>query len=274
MISAIVIALLALAALVLAPRLPFRLERIAVPGATCIIGLASWHLACVISSSGVFPTPWSAARGMASLLRDGTIFRYAIASLFRVGCGFTIAATLGIPIGLWAGWSTRAFEAINPLIQALRPISPIAWLPVSILWFGVGDQAAIFIIFLSTFFPIVMGTVAAVRGIPLIYVRSAQNFGIEGVELFRRVVFPAALPQIITSIRVAMGIAWLVVVAAEMLAVNSGLGYLINDARNMGMRYDLVVGAMICVGLIGVGIDGALRRLERCEQVRWGFPKL
>jgi NitT/TauT family transport system permease protein len=113
----------------------------------------------------------------------------------------------------------------------------------------------------------------AVQSIPLVYVRSAQNFGVTGFELFRRVVFPAALPQIITSLRMALGIGWLVVVAAEMNAVNSGLGFLVIDARNMGNRYDLVVAAMIIIGLIGIGLDWAVRRLELLDEVRWGFRK-
>jgi NitT/TauT family transport system permease protein len=159
-------------------------------------------------------------------------------------------------------------------VQGLRSISPIAWLPVAILWFGIGDEAAIFIIFLTSFFTLVTGTMTAVRTIPEVYIRSARNFGVKGLELFRRVVFPAALPQIITSIRIALGVGWIVVVAAEMLGVNSGLGYMVMDARNMGMRYDLVVGAMICIGLIGILIDVAVRRLERMDEVRWGFSKL
>jgi NitT/TauT family transport system permease protein len=112
---------------------------------------------------------------------------------------------------------------------------------------------------------------AAVRAIPLVYVRSAQNFGLEGLELFRRVVFPACLPQIVTSLRLALGIAWMVIVAAEMIAVDSGLGYLVMDARNAS-NYERVIGAMISIGLIGVCLDFAVRRLERFDEVRWGFP--
>jgi NitT/TauT family transport system permease protein len=105
-----------------------------------------------------------------------------------------------------------------------------------------------------------------------VYVRSAQNFGLEGMELFRRVVLPACLPQIITSLRLALGIAWMVIVAAEMIAVDSGLGYLIMDARNANY-YDRVVGAMITIGLIGILLDAGMRRLERIDEVRWGFTK-
>jgi NitT/TauT family transport system permease protein len=277
------VAALAVLAIVVARRLAPGAQRVVLPLAAAAILLAAWHLAAQLGAYEVastgrrvapFPTPWETARGMADLLADGRVLRYAVASLYRVANGFLLAAAIGIPLGLWAGWSTRAFWAINPLVQGLRPISPIAWIPIAILWFGVKDGCAIFVIFLSSFFPIVTGTTTAVRTIPLVYVRSAQNFGLGGLELFRRVVFPAALPQIVTSLRIALGIAWLVVVAAEMIAVTSGLGFLVNDARNMGMRYDLVLGAMVCIGLIGIALDLLIRRLEHFDEVRWGFPEV
>ena len=204
-------------------------------------------------------------------LIDGAVLKYGVASLFRIACGFGVAAAIGIPLGLWMGWSLRASWALNPLIQAMRPISPIAWIPLAILWFGVKDAAAIFLITLGAFFPIVTGAMTAVRAIPLVYVRSAQNFGLDGFELFRRVVLPASLPQIITSLRLALGIGWMVIVAAEMIAVDSGLGYLIMDARNAS-NYERVLGAMVIIGLIGVALDFCVRRLERFDEVRWGFP--
>jgi NitT/TauT family transport system permease protein len=112
---------------------------------------------------------------------------------------------------------------------------------------------------------------AAVRNISLVHQRSAMNFGLSGLELFRRVVLPAALPQIITSLRIALGVAWLVIVAAEMVGMDSGLGYLINDARNAGSRYDLVVATMLVIGMIGIVLDLLIRRLERFDEVRWGY---
>jgi len=219
----------------------------------------------------ILPTPWETVLSMREPVMDGTLLNYVVASVYRVAVGFTIATGLGIPIGLWAGWYSRGFQAINPLVQALRPISPIAWIPLAVLWFGVEDAAAIFLIALSSFFPIAMGTMTAVRTIPIVYVRSAQNFGLRGLELFRRVVFPACLPQIITSLRLALGIAWMVIVAAEMIAVDSGLGYLIMDSRNAS-NYERVLGGMIAIGLIGVGLDLLMRQLERSDEVRWGFP--
>src|SRR4029079_17900299 len=116
-----------------------------------------------------------------------------------------------------------------------------------------------------------VATIAAVQNMQPVYLRAAQNFGLGRWELFHRVIFRASLPQIITGVRIALGVAWLVVVAAEMIAVNSGLGYLIIDARNAGKRYDLVIAGMLLIGLVGLGLDVLMRRLERLPGVRWGY---
>ena len=199
--------------------------------------------------------------------------KYIVASLFRVMTGFLLALLVGVPLGLLLGWFMRAFQAFNPAIQVLRPISPIAWIPVAILWFGVSDMAPIFLIFLASLFPIMTAAMSSVQNIQLVYLRAARNFGVARRTLFIKVIFPAALPQIITGVRIALGVAWLVVVAAEMIAVNSGLGYLIIDARNAGMRYDLVVAGMVLIGLIGLVLDFLVRRLEYMDEVRWGFNR-
>jgi NitT/TauT family transport system permease protein len=231
--------------------------------------LAVWDLAVALSGSKVFPRPLDVARALVELIQQGLLFKYIVASLFRVTWGFMLAALVGVPLGLMLGWFRRAQEAFNPLIQAFRPISPIAWIPVAILWFGVSDAAPIFLIFLASLFPIVVSTMAAVKSVQSVQLRAARNFGLTGLQLFRRVILPAALPQIITGLRIALGIAWLVVVAAEMIAVNSGLGYLIIDARNAGKRYDLVVAGMVVIGLIGYLLDLLMRQVERLPAVKW-----
>jgi NitT/TauT family transport system permease protein len=153
----------------------------------------------------------------------------------------------------------------------LRPISPLAWIPLAIVWFGVSHFAAIFLILLASFFPVVVSTMNGVRNVPDMFLRAGRNFGLSPVALLRRVVFPAALPQILLGMRIALGVAWLVVVAAEMIAIDSGLGYLIIDSRNAGKRYDLVVAGMVLIGLIGLALDTIVRRLEKLKSVRWGF---
>jgi len=235
--------------------------------------LTAWGLAVRLSHSDLFPTPGNVVRGIAELIEKGLLLKYIVASLFRVSWGFTLAVVIGVPLGLVLGWYSRAFQAFNPLIQIFRPISPIAWIPVAILWFGVSDAAPIFLIFLASVFPITVSAVAAVQNMQLVYLRAAQNFGLSTGELFRQVIFRACLPQIITGIRIALGVAWLVVVAAEMIAVNSGLGYLIIDARNAGKRYDLAVAGMVMSVLIGLILDLLVRQLEKFDEVRWGYSR-
>ena len=241
------------------------------PVSVALVFLLLWDVGVRCSGSDLFPKPIDVLRGILELCRKGLLVKYIVASLFRVTWGFSLAVLVGVPAGLLLGCYSRAFQAFNPMIQMLRPISPIAWIPAAILWFGVSDAAPVFLIFLASVFPIAVSAIAAVQNMQPVYLRAAQNFGLSRLELFRRVVFPASLPQIITGIRIALGVAWLVVVAAEMIAVNSGLGYLIIDARNAGKRYDLVVAGMVMIGLIGLVLDVLVRQLERFDEVRWGY---
>jgi NitT/TauT family transport system permease protein len=236
-----------------------------------VLFLLAWDAGVRLSGSDLFPKPIEVARGIVELIQEGLLLKYIVASLFRVTCGFTLAVVVGVPVGLVLGWYGRAFQAFNPMIQIFRPISPIAWIPVAILWFGVSDAAPIFLIFLASVFPITVSAIAAVQNMQPVYLRAARNFGLSRAALFRRVVFPSCLPQVITGIRIALGVAWLVVVAAEMFAVTSGLGYLIIDARNAGKRYDLVVAGMVMIGLIGLVLDLLVRQLEKFDEVRWGY---
>ncbi len=232
-----------------------------------------WDLTVRFSGSDLFPKPIEVLAGIVELASKGLLLKYMVASLFRVTVGFFLAVLVGVPLGLVCGWFPPLFRALNPLIQVLRPISPIAWIPVAILWFGVDDRAPIFLIFLASVFPITVSAMAAVQNIQPVYIRAARNFGVGRTELFRRIILPATLPQVITGIRIALGVAWLVVVAAEMIAVSSGLGFLIIDARNAGKRYDLVVAGMVLIGLIGLCLDQLVRRLERFDEVRWGYAR-
>ena len=254
-----------------APRAKRDWLRLALPCGVCLLLLLAWDVSVRFSGSDLFPKPIDVARGILELIQHGLLVKYIVASLFRVSWGFVLATVVGVPVGLLLGWYGRAAQAFNPMIQILRPISPIAWIPVAILWFGVSDAAPIFLIFLASVFPITVSAMAAVRNMQPVYVRAAQNFGLSEWQLFRQVIFRACLPQIITGLRIALGIAWLVVVAAEMIAVNSGLGYLIIDARNAGKRYDLVVAGMLMIGLIGLGLDLLVRKLENFDEVRWGY---
>ena len=247
------------------------MKNIHVPILVAVLFLAGWHAIVRISGSDIFPTPWEVVLGLKELVQQGLLLKYAVASLFRVTWGFLLAIVIGVPFGLLLGWYRPLATAFNPMIQIFRPISPIAWIPVAILWFGISDISPIFLIFLASVFPITVSSMAAVQNMQPVYVRAARNFGLNNRQLFQKVIFPACLPQILTGLRIALGIAWLVVVAAEMIAVNSGLGYLIIDARNAGKRYDLVVAGMVMIGLIGLILDIAVRNLEKFDEVRWGY---
>jgi NitT/TauT family transport system permease protein len=233
--------------------------------------IAAWWAAVAATHSVIFPTPWSVVTGTLELLNDGTLWRHIGASLMRVGTGFALAVAVAVPLGLWMGWVRGAYQTLNPIFQILRPISPIAWIPIAILWFGVGDASPIYLIFISSVFPMVVQTTVGVHTIEKRYLRAAENFGVSRPTLFRQVVIPAVLPQVIVGMRIGLGVAWLVVVAAEMIALRSGLGYMIMDSRNAGNRYDLVIAGMIIIGLIGLSLDGIMRLLERLKWVRWRY---
>ncbi|HEX4346679.1 MAG TPA: ABC transporter permease [Vicinamibacterales bacterium] len=240
--------------------------------AVVIVGLlALWAIAIKLQTSSLLPGPVAVGAGIVELAEKGLLLKYVVASLFRVTWGFLLAALLAIPAGLAIGLSRRAEMAFNPIIQMLRPISPLAWIPIAILWFGVGDIAAIFLIFLASFLPLVVTAINSVASIPDVYLNAGRNFGLNGRQIIFRVLYPAVTPQLILGLRITLGIAWLVVVAAEMIAVNSGLGFLIIDSRNSGNRYDLVIAGMVLIGLVGLLLDVGVRSLEKLPSIAWGY---
>jgi len=232
------------------------------PLAVAGVIVAIWYAAVRVTGTKIFPSPAEVMLGIAALVKRGLLWSYIGDSLFRVACGYALAVTLGVPLGLILGWWTPLARAVNPLIQMLRPISPLAWMPLAVIWFGVSNLAPIFLIFLASFFPIVVATMNGVRNVPPMYLQAGRNFGLSTPALMARVIFPAVLPRIVVGLRIAFGVAWLVLVAAEMIAVDSGLGYLIIDARNAGKRYDLVIAGMLMIGVIGLALDSLIRRVE------------
>lgn len=248
-----------------------RLRQI-LPGLVVItLLILAWWASVTWTRSVIFPTPWQVVTGTFELVRDGTLWMHIGASLMRVGAGFALAVLIGVPLGLWMGWMRGAYDTLNPIFQILRPISPIAWIPIAILWFGVGNASPIYLIFISSVFPMIVQTTAGVHTIEKRYLRAAENFDVSRFTLFSQVVIPAVLPQIIVGMRIGLGVAWLVVVAAEMIALRSGLGYLIMDSRNAGNRYDLVIAGMAIIGVIGLMLDGLMRLLEGLKIVRWRY---
>jgi len=235
--------------------------------------VALWWTVVVASGSVIFPTPLQVAAAILSLVADGSLWRHIGSSLFRVGTGFLVAVAVAVPMGLWMGRVDGAFRMLNPIFQIMRPISPIAWIPLAILWFGLGEVSPIFLIFIAAVFPMIVQTAAGVHTIERRYLDAADNFGVSRATKFRQVIIPAVLPEIVVGMRIGLGVAWLVVVAAEMIALRSGLGYLIVDSRNAGNRYDLVVAGMIMIGLIGLLLDALMRQLEGLRHVRWRYGR-
>lgn len=248
------------------PRPRRHLARRAFRAVAPLVGLgalvAAWDVALLLAPGSLLPRPHQVLAAIGGLAVTGELLGHVVASVFRVTWGFVTAALLAIPVGVALGLGPRAEAAAGPLLELLRPISPLAWIPLAILWLGVGDLAAIAIIFLASFLPLVLATKNAVRTMPAVHLVAGRNFGLSGAALVRRVVLPAIVPSLVVGLRLALGIAWLVVVAAEMIAVTSGLGFLIVDARNAGNRYDVVVAGMVMIGLIGVVLDLGMRRLE------------
>ena len=252
--------------------IPLHLRLLPIPIAVLAVGIWSALSALKIFPPSAFPTPYEVLAGFGEEVQRGRLLQDLIASLFRVSTGFVLAVSLGIPLGLLIGMGSVIRSAFLPYVNFFRSLSPLAWIPFAILWFGVGDVPSIFLIFMSVFFPVILSTAAAVANISAVHFRVARDYGLGGPKLLTQVTIPAILPQIITTLRVTAGLAWLVVVAAEMIAGRDGLGFLIWDARN-GLRIDLVVVGMIVIGLIGVVLDKILLQLTKIPSVRWGYER-
>jgi NitT/TauT family transport system permease protein len=201
------------------------------------------------------------------LASSGVLARHALASLRRVLLGFSLAAGVAIPIGVALGLSPSLEEVADLALQLLRPLSPPAWIPLAILWFGIGDPPAVFIIFIGTVFAMLVGTLAAARGVDKRLVKAAFTLGASRWEAVRRVIVPSLLPAIFTQLRVGLGLAWMSVIAAEMVAVHRGIGYMMIEARNLFRTEDILLGMMV-VGAMGLGFDLLLRGTEG-RVLRW-----
>lgn len=198
---------------------------------------------------------------------SGELIVDSLGSLYRVAVGFAVGAGFALPLGLAMGASTHVYAWLNPLVQLLRPIPPIAYIPLSILWFGLGNPPAVFLIALGAFFPVLMNTIAGVRNVDGIYLRAARNLGASGTTLFLRVILPAAVPYILSGVRIGIGTAFIVVIVSEMIAVNNGLGFRILEAREYFWS-DKIIAGMITIGMLGLAIDLAMNRLNN-YLLRW-----
>jgi len=198
---------------------------------------------------------------------SGELIVDALGSMYRVVVGFAVGALLALPLGLLMGASPRMYAWLNPLAQVLRPIPPIAYIPLAILWFGLGNPPAIFLISIGAFFPVLINTIAGVRHVDGIYLRAARNLGASQRTLFVRVILPAAVPYILSGVRIGIGTAFIVVIVSEMIAVNNGLGFRILEAREYFWS-DKIIAGMITIGMLGLAIDIGVNKLNN-YLLRW-----
>lgn len=224
-----------------------------------------WQLVVTFTKAHValLPPPLLAAETFLNLVISGKLFIHAGASLGRVVAAWLIAAVIAIPLGLAMGRSRRFESLVDPVIELFRPISPLAWIPLAILWFGIGETGKIFIIFIATFFPILLNTVSGVKGVDPVLIRAGQVLGCDTDQaLFRKVILPAAMPTIVVGLRISFGTGWAAIIAAELVAAQVGLGYLIADGMEI-LRSDLVLVGMAAIGILGVLIDAIFRAINR-----------
>ncbi|EXM40442.1 ABC transporter permease [Ruminococcus albus] len=230
-----------------------------------------WQLLFSVSSydKALFPSPKMAFDALVELIENGKLFENIRTSMYRFVTGYFSSVIVAVVLGLILGRVPKLFQYINPAVQLLRPISPTAWMPFIVLLFGIGDVPAIVIIFIAAFFPVLLSTVSAVGNIDPVYLKVSKNFGIRQPALTWKVIFPAAFPQIANGIHLALGTAWIFLVAGEMVGAQSGLGYQIIDARN-NIRADILLATILVIGIIGILLDGLLKLIEKVILKSWG----
>lgn len=258
----------------IARRIYRRIDRGIVP----VLILAGWEL---FSRSGILPPALLPAPSQVIVAWmdwvwgiDGNTQNYSgkwfsdvAASAGRVFAGFALAGVLGVLLGLAIGWSRTVEKLIEPTLQVLRPVPPVSWIPLAIIWFGIADKPAIFLVFLGSFFPILLSTIHGVKTCDRNLLRAGAMTGATPRMLLRHIVFPSALPSIFSGLRIAIGSAWMLTVTAEMVAVKSGVGYVLWDSYYF-LRYDIVIASMASIGLLGFLSDFAIKHIA-ARMLRW-----
>ena len=213
------------------------------------------------------PSPLQVLGGLKDLIQIGMppghpLHYHILYSLERVLWGYGIAVAVGVPLGILMGWSRKLSALFDPIVELIRPIPPLAWIPIAILWFGIGIKSAAFIIFLGAFFPILLNTINGVQSIDSVLIEAARTLNASDRNIFLKVLIPGSLPSILTGMRIGIGIGWMTLVAAEFTGVKQGygLGYMIMTARDI-QRPDEIMAGMMMIGVIGLGIDMGLKRL-------------
>jgi len=231
-----------------------------------------WQLVVLTGKfeKSLLPSPAVVYTGITEMFKDGTLLVNLRVSIARFLTGYLAAVLAGVTLGLLFGWNKNVWSFIDPIVQLLRPISPIAWFPFIVLWFGIGDAPAVVIIFIAAFFPILLSTVSGVGNVDAVFLKVAANFGIKQPALLFKIIFPSAFPLIANGLHMALGSAWIFLVAGEMVGAQSGLGFMIIDARK-SLRSDLVLAGIIIIGLLGLLLDRLIRLLENKIKRQWGL---
>ncbi len=229
-----------------------------------------WELASRsgLVSTNVFPAPTTAIVGTLQTMPMSDILGNVWISLGRIFWGFALGAVFGTVIGIASGWYRALGVLTRPLIELLRPIPPLAWIPLAIIWFGLGEPSKVFVIFLGAFFPIVTSAYRGMIGIDPALLRVGQTMGLRGPMLLIRVAVPAAMPDLATGIRIGWGLSFGVLVAAELIAADSGMGFMIMNARQLG-EVDVIVFGIILIGAINLITDYAIGAIIRRRIGRW-----
>lgn len=233
-----------------------------------LIFVAVWEIVAVLVSSRFLPGPHQVGITFWNLMSSGALFQHAAVSLARVLAGFLLAVVIGLPLGVLMGWFPK-MEDFSVIIEMLRPIPPLAWIPLAMLWFGIGFQSKAFIIFIGAFFPILSNALLGVRETEPYLVEAGRVLGASDSQILQKIILPNSFPSILEGLRIGLGIAWMCLVAAELTGLKTplGLGYLIMEARDLG-RADTVMAGMIAIGVIGYAMNYALRWGEN-RLVRW-----
>jgi len=247
------------------------LRRILTFTASISLLIIAWQLFVIFGGRSEFlmPSPWSVALALHELFAAGLLFDHVWTSFWRFMVGYAIACSLAVILGVIFGWSELAWKLVEPIVLLLKPISPIAWLPFIMLWFGIGNAPAIFTIAIAGFFPMLLATVDSVSNVSASYMKVATNFGLNRFQILIKIIMPASFPKLVRGLRSALTSSWIFLVAGELLGTYTGLGFLIVDARQM-LRSDLILAGIVLIGIIGYILDWLLMYFESYVMKKWG----
>ncbi|MCL1863022.1 MAG: ABC transporter permease [Defluviitaleaceae bacterium] len=237
-----------------------------------IILIATWHLIVVFGgfNHALFPPPLVVFATLRDMISSGEIFVHIRISLWRFFVGYSLAVFVGLVLGLIVGRVNFLSKLVEPLIQLIRPVAPVAWLPFIVLLFGIGDMPAIMVIFIAAFYPVLMSTITGSKKVDKRYMDVAKMFEIKQPQVFLKIILPAIFPYIANGMHMGLGTAWVFLVAGEMMGVRSGLGFLIMDSRN-NMQPEVLLATICVIALLGLSLDKIITLFESRVNKHWGI---